>query len=89
MATDAEVLAQVQSLLREDKKQEADDLITHHREEQQKAAIAAGTQPAPPAPPRTPSEMIQELLRFLVEQMGSHPRAVELLRELEAALAKL
>lgn len=84
MAT-AEVLDQVQALIREGKVQEADDLLAKHKTE-----LAAKPEPdAPPPPPRQIGDILKELYTEITLHLGSPARLVELLKELEPFFAKL
>jgi hypothetical protein len=80
----AENLAQLQTLLREGKVTEADELITKQMVEAAAAARAAAGLPPEPAPPRPPQLVVYDLFDAIISHLGNHPLLLELLAELHA-----
>ena len=80
-----EALAKAQTLIREGKTQEADDLLAEHL-----TAVAAAPKPGdPPPPPRTAADIAKDILNELVTHLGSPPSLVALYKELLPYIEKL
>jgi hypothetical protein len=77
-------LAKVQALLREDKKQEADDLLQEIAAEQQRLADEAAGRPPAPRPPRAPQVVLHDILSEIVGLHGNKQSLLDKLAELKA-----
>lgn len=80
-------LKEIQTLLREGKVQEADDLVSKQIVSEQAAAAAAAGEPPPPETPPTAEESLIALLDAAVTHLGSPPRLVYLLARVKQAHA--
>lgn len=88
MATPAEIFAQAEALLKEDKVQAAADLLHQANEDATAAADAAAGKKPPPPPPRAPTTVLVDLLDAISSRLGHPPTVKKLLDELKAVEPK-
>lgn len=83
-----DTLKQAQELLKAGRVQDAADLMAGHQRELEDEAAAAAGKPREPRPPRSPGEVIGELLASIVAHLGNRPEHVALLDEFHAGAEK-